>query len=181
MALPFNELVSSLTGAVIEAQHQLRRDNISELYNHFEKDGSPISVDLKIPSVSYKTGSEDNKTEPEGDKTRSEDHNIVTVPLIILTNHSQLSIQEMQVTMLIDTSEITKPCSNGGQSNGSNSNTGVQPHKWESLKRQTLIHASTTTGGKQGDIGTAQVILKMTAGETPEGLAKLLNHLNKGL
>jgi hypothetical protein len=183
MTLPFNELVSSIANAAIEAQHLIRKDQIYDLYyNFFEKDKDgcelvPISWDLQIPNMSHDTKSLELKP-----KT-------VKVPLMILTNHSQLSIQEMQVTMLVNMCDIAEPDTKDtaksvlmeDNSKEHKEKACAQPHKWESKKRPNLIHASTISGGKQGETGTAHVVLKMTTGETPEGLAKLMNHLNKCL
>lgn len=47
--------------------------------------------------------------------------------------------------------------------------------------QESLLVASTTTGKKPGDVGMAQITLRVTAEETPEGLARLLDHLNKCL
>lgn len=183
MTLSFDELVSSIANSAIEAQHLLRKDQIYDLYyNFFEKDKDgdelvPVSWNLQIPNMSHQKESLELKP-----KT-------VKVPLMILTNHSQLSIQEMQVTMLVnmcdiakdDTRDTTKSVLMEDNSKELNEKTSAQHHKWESKKRPTLLHASTISGGKQGETGTAHVVLKMTTGETPEGLAKLMNHLNKCL
>jgi hypothetical protein len=182
MTLSFKDLVSSIANASIEAQHLLRKDQINDiLYNYFdevEKDVFvPDSVDLQIPNMSHDKGSLELKP-----KT-------VKVPRMILTNHSQLLIQEMQVTMLVnmcdiakpDTTDTTKSVLMEDNSKELKEKTSAQPDKWGLKKRPTLIHASTISGGKQGETGTAHVVLKMTTGETPEGLAKLINHLNKCL
>jgi hypothetical protein len=166
MILPFNQFVSALACAVVDAQHQVRQSHISELYNHF-KDGSPVSVELQIPRVSQETGLQTPIK--------------VTVPLITLINPSQLSIQEMLITMQVDMNEITKDVLMEDNSKELKEKTSTQPYEWKSSGYQTLISTSTTTGKKPGEVGMAQVTLKVKAEEVPEGLARLLDHLNKCL
>lgn len=167
MTLPFNQFISALACAVVEAQHQVRQAHISELYNHF-KDGFPISVELQIPKVSDETG---QKTPIK-----------VNVPLLALTNPSQLSIKEMQITMHVDMNEITKAALKKDNSKELKEKiSSVQPYEWKPSEYQTLIGTSTTMGKKPDEIGMAHVTLKVTADEVPEGLARLLDHLNKCL
>lgn len=166
MTIPFNQLVSAIACAVVDAQHQVRQAHISELYHHF-KDGYPVSVELQIPRVDRETGRQTFIP--------------VSVPLIILINPSQLSIQDMQITMQVDMSEITKAALMEDKSKKLKEKTSAQPYEWKPSEYQTLISTSTTTGKKPSGIGMAQVTLKVTAEETPEGLARLLDHLNKCL
>lgn len=166
MTIPFNQLVSAIACAVVDAQHQVRQAHISELYNHF-KDGSPVSVELQIPRASPETGLQTPIK--------------VRVPLITLINPSQLSIQEMQITMQVDMNEITRTALEEEKSDRSIKKTSAQPYEWKSSEYQTLITTSTIKGKQPSDVGMAQVTLKVTAEEIPEGLARLLDHLNKCL
>lgn len=256
MTTPFNQLVSAIACAVVDAQHQVRQAHISELYHHFKhvylfcwdeipgndsvrlinflkqnysidwvktgkiekiddgkiirvsveknylslslnnektkvdlkiddgrtdefivktengklniyKDGYPVSVELQIPRVDRETGSQTFIP--------------IRVPLIILTNPSQLSIKDLQITMQIDMSEITKAALMEDKSKKLKEKTSAQPYEWKPSEYQTMISTSTTKGKEPSGIGMAQVTLKVTAEEIPEGLAKLLDHLNKCL
>ncbi len=171
MALRFDQLISALASAVIEAQHQVQQTHIGELSRYFKKDGSPASVELQIPRVSLDT---EKKKKPVSSVP-------VNIPLITLVNPSQLSIQEMQVTMQVDMSEIIKAAEAEGKTNKSTAQTNVPRYEWTPPENKSIIAASTTTGKKANEIGTAQITLKVTAEEPPEGLSRLLVHLNKNL
>lgn len=232
MTILFDQLVSALTRAVVDAQHQIQQTHIGELSRFFDKDGSPIPVALKIPRLIPATGPQGiiakyqveevglvwedvvdilttkhdwgkvislteirlvvnsdeekiNMLKVLGDKfakmlpilqqalQEPEKAVTVNVPLITLVNPGQLSIQEMQITLQVDMSEITKAASK--------EKTRATHYEWKPPEVKTFIAASTTTGKKPGDVGLAQVTLRVTAEETPEGLARLLDHLNKCL
>ena len=166
MALRFDHLISGLAGAVVEAQHQVRQAHIGELWNYF-KEGSPISVQLQIPRTSPVTGRQEPVT--------------VGVPLITLVAPGQMSIQEMQISMHVDMSEITEAALSESQQRKTAEKTGVPPLEWKPPEYKAMIATSTTTGKKPGQVGMAQVTLTVKAEPTPEGLARLLDHLNKVL
>ncbi len=166
MTIRFDQLVSALSGAVVDAQYQLQKTHIGGLYRYFEKDGSPISVALQIPRVSPETGKQESIK--------------VSVPLITLVKPSQMSIQEMQITMQVDMSEINKTVEMIEKQNDSMEKTNIL-YSWKAPEYQIPLATSTTTGKKPGEVGLAQVTLRVTTEETPEGLARLLDHLNKSL
>ena len=96
----------------------------------------------------------------------------ISVPLITLVNASQLSIQQMQTTMQVDLSEITEAALK---------EKAPPSYQWGSPQYTAAIAASTTSPKQPGQVGIAQVVLTVAAEEPPEGLARLLGHLNKCL
>ncbi len=168
MPLKFDVLIGALAGAVIEAQHQVQQAHLGDLSNYFIQEKEkivPKTVILQIPRVSPETGLQELKP--------------VSVPLITLVKPGQMSIQEMQVSMQVDMNEVAKEALR--QTKLSIKKTGAPPYEWKPQDYSAVIDASTTTGKKPGAVGLAQVTLKVTAEETPEGLARLLDHLNKCL
>lgn len=165
MALRLDELVTALSGSVIEAQHQIRQAHIGQLWSFF-KDNAPIKVDLTIPRPMP------GSTEPQ--------QATVSVPLLCLVNPAQLSIQEMQITMQVDMSEIL--ASSGSATPRDVAGPAVEPaYAWRPEDYNPLIAVSTTTGKKAGQPGSAQLTLKVSTEDVPEGLARLIEHLNKCL
>jgi hypothetical protein len=160
MALRFDQLVSALARAVLDAQREVQRAQIGEIAEFF-RDGSPVTVDLRIPRTNPSTG---NIEAIE-----------VRVPLIVLVNHNKMSIREMQVSMQLDLSEL--PNSDGVRDEPSNRES---PH-WSSPGSPSRVMVSTTTGKKPGEVGMAHITLRVAADDPPEGLARLLDHLQKGL
>ncbi len=167
MPILLDQLVSALAGAVVDAQNQVQQIHIGELSRFFDKEGSPISVNLKIPRVNPDTNNQEQVT--------------VSVPLVTLVNPKQISIQEMQVSLQVDLSEIARAMEKQTASNASIAKMNVQPYEWKLPEYQHLVTASAITKRKSGDVGLAQITLRITADETPEGLSRLLDHLNKSL
>lgn len=120
---------------------------------------SAIPVELQLPRIN-----------PD---TKRQDPVNVSVPLITLVNHSQMSIQEMLVTMHVDMNDVSEAVP-------SDDKTSASPER-KSFAPSYPLAASTTSVKKPGDVGMAHITLKVTAEETPEGLARLLDHLNKYL
>jgi hypothetical protein len=185
MALNFDQLVTAIVSAVVEAQNQLQQTHIGELTRYFEKNGSPTLVQLQIPRTVPETGATtppktvSRTGAPELAKTTletvvKESPTIaVNVPLITLINPSQLSIQEMQITMQVDMNEIAQSME-AARSQPVNKSWSIPLYK-------PMMASSTITAKMPGDIGTAQITIKVAADDTPEGLARLLVHLNKSL
>ena len=166
MAIRFDQLITAIASGVIEAQHHVRQAQIGELSQYF-RDGAPISVELEIPRVNPTTGRHEQVK--------------VRVPLMTLVNTSSLSIQEMQINLPVDMSEISEAVLAEAQPKEAREKAAVPGYQWKPPEYRPLIAASTITGKQPGQVGIAQVTLTVTAEETPEGLAKLLTHLNKSL
>jgi hypothetical protein len=166
MAILFDQLVSALAGAVIDAQHQVQQFQIGELSRYFKGD-TPISVKLAIPRTNPDTGQQESRE--------------VSVPLITLVNPSQLSIQEMEITMDVDLSDNPQPRDLKKKQVEPIEKLSQQPSEWNPTVYQPMLSAATTTGKKPGDVGLAHVTLYITADEKSEGLSRLLDQLNKCL
>lgn len=166
MALRFDELIAAVSGAVVEAQHQVRQAHISQLWSFFHNN-APIEVNLEIPR--YAPGVPID----QGPQKLN-----VAVPLLSLVNPAQLSIQQMQVTMQVDMSEVTALATPAKKA-------AKQPaagtFAWQPETYRPILEAATTTGKQPGQPGLAQVTLTVAAEPVPEGLARLLDHLNKCL
>lgn len=173
MALRLDEFITAVSGAVVEAQHQVRQAHIGQIWSFF-RDGSPIEVNLKIPR--YTPGVPMDQGKQMAD---------VSVPLLSLVNPSQLAIQQMQVTMQVDMSEVAALAA---PATAPEKAAVIKPplteaaqFAWKPEEYRPAIQASTTTGKQPGQVGLAQVTLTVAAEEVPEGLARLLDHLNKCL
>ena len=163
MTIQFNRLISALAGAVVEANRQVKQTHLGELSRYFNKEGTPICTTLKIPR-----GLPENK-----------EHIDVNVPLISLVNPGQLTIQQMQITMQIDLNALLET-ENEKQPIVDNESRNSK-FEWKATDYKSQLSASTESGNQPKHAGTSQVVLTITKDETPEGLSKLINHLNKSL
>jgi hypothetical protein len=166
MAVRLDQLLAAFARAVVDAQHEVRQSHLGDL-SQFFKNGSPITVDLKLPRVSPETG-EQQPIE-------------VQVPLAILVGHASMSIRETQLSMQVEVNSIGDIAKGkkAGPSRASPSSEG--PYQWKPPGSLPVISVSTVTSGKAGDVGVAQLTLRVVADDVPEGLARLLDHLNKTL
>jgi hypothetical protein len=163
MAVRLDQLIAAVARAVVDAQHDVQRSQLGDL-SQFFRDGSPITVSLNIPRVSPETGEKESVE--------------VQVPLAILVGHPGISIRETQLSMQVEISPISDiPIRRKAAPNASSS----QPYEWKPAVNQPVISVSTVTSGKTGDVGVAQLTLRVAAEDVPEGLARLLDHLNKTL
>lgn len=164
MAIRLSEFLAAFARAVVDAQQEIQRTQLGDL-SQFFNDGSPITVDLKLPRVNPDTGLKES-TE-------------VQVPLAILVSHGGMLIREMQITMPVALSPIAETAKpKAARKSVSPTN---QPHAWKPPEDLPVVSVSTVTGRKEGDAGIAQLTLRVAADDVTEGLARLLDHLNKVL
>lgn len=162
MTLRLDQLVSAITNAVVDAQSAVRQNHLSQLAKFF-KDSEASTVTLRLP-----------RGTPDGEARE------VQVPLITLVHPKQLTIHEMTITTQVEVSELARLAGEAGPAQAAAAD--VRAYEWQRAP-DALPHLAvgTTTGKKPGDVGLAQVTIRVAAEETPEGLARLLDHLNKAL
>lgn len=160
--MEIDRFIKAISGAVVEAQNSVQQQHLGTLWQFFHE-GAPVSVELNLPRVDPATGQQAPVK--------------VSVPLMTLVNHAQLGIEEMQVTMQVDMSETSPPPGAEGKvASGPSPAPG-----WRAPEYHPVLGVATTTGKQPGAPGMANVTLSIKAAETPEGLARLLEHLNKSL
>lgn len=171
MPIQFDKLISTIAGAVVEANHIVKQNYISNLTRFFKEDGSPITQVLKIPKWAH-----DSPAKVTGElSTRSIDQPRqipvdLEVPLISLVNHSHLSVKEMKLTMEVNLKEIIEA--------ETKIDTPLK-EQWKSTKHLSLLIADTDSSKKPSESGIAQIILTLTSEDAPEGLSRIIDHLNK--
>src|SRR6266446_6328756 len=116
MAVRLDQLIAALARAVVDAQHEIRRSHLGDL-SQFFRNGSPITVDLKLPRVSPDTGQQQSME--------------VQVPLAILVSHASMSIRETQVTMQVEMSPIGETAPGKKAAESSASTGSERPYEWK--------------------------------------------------
>lgn len=165
-----DNLVSALASSVAEAEHHVRVQQIRNIYEFFGEDNQPVSVDLKLPK-----GSSDS--EPSG-------YNLVKVPLITLVNLSHMSISELEIKFSTSLGDVKTPESSS--EGGAVSFAAETAAERDERNRRELgwaeqppVVIDVSQGPSTSESGTASVTLRVRQGDTPEGLARILNLLNR--
>lgn len=153
MAIKLNQLVSAFSAAVIDAQRIAADAQYRTLMSYFNDDGTPKIHVLKIPKPT--TG----LVKPE-----EREYHTIEVPVITLMPPTSLAIKDLSVSMSVDIGELPA---------GTKIKHNVDP--------EILVHASTASAKQAGDIGVAQVTLRISTADTNEAIAKLLSHFQKVL
>lgn len=168
-----DNLVSALASSVAEAEHHVRVQQIRNIYEFFGDDNQPVSVDLKLP-----------KGGPGSD---ADGFNLVKVPLITLVNLSHMSISELEIKFSTSLGDVQTPESTAG-SDGAVSFAAETPAERDERNRRDLgwaeqapVFVDVSSGPTTSESGTASVMLRVRQGDTPEGLARILNLLNRAI
>ena len=64
----FDELISSLQGAVIKSQELIQNQHLALMSKYFDKDGNPLMLKIKIPSAKTDVINEQEKNAQNSDK-----------------------------------------------------------------------------------------------------------------
>lgn len=166
-----DNLVSALASSVAEAEHHVRVQQIRNIHSFFGDDNLPVSVELKLPR-------------PGADGQLQ--HNAVKVPLITLVNLSHMSISELEIKFSTSLGEVQNTTSGSGD--GGVSFAAETAAEREERDREELgwadkepVFIDVSSGPSTSEAGTASVTLRVKHGDTPEGLARILNLLNRAL
>lgn len=159
MAIKLNELVTAFSAAVVDAQRIATEAQYKIFLSYFNDDGSPKIKTLRIPKPTTGVGD-----------SRVREYYTIDVPIITLTPPTTLSIKDLSVSMSVDIGDQPSEGKAAPKRGGGNA---VQP--------EILIHASTASTKQAGDIGVAQVTLRISTSDSNEAIAKLLSHFQKVL
>lgn len=162
--MEIDRFIKAISGAVVEAQNSVQQHHLGVLWQYFH-DGAPVAAEFSLPRVDPATGQQTSVK--------------VSVPLMTLVNHAQLGIEEMRVTMQVDMSETAPP--GGAKPEEPPARGAAAAPGWRAPEYRPALAVSTTAGKQPGAPGMAHITLSIKAAETPEGLARLLEHLNKSL
>jgi len=164
-----DNLVSALASSVAEAEHHIRVQQIRNIHAFFGDDNQPVSVELKLPQPSPE--------EPLRNK-------LVKVPIITLVNLSHMSISELEIkfsTSLGDVKNSAPADTGGAVAFAAETPAERDEHARRDLgwAEQEPVFIDVSSGPTTTESGTASVTLRVKQGETPEGLARILNLLNR--
>ncbi|MFD2232853.1 DUF2589 domain-containing protein [Phaeospirillum tilakii] len=160
--LSLHQLIESIAGAVAEAQDKIQRFQISTVSRYFDADNRPVSVDVRLPSLSL--------------DAEQGDERLVRVPLLSLVGSRLLSIKDMEISFEVGLgnpdgkAEAKSPASADPVRNGTPG--------WPSEPHQPLgVDLSARRNGATG--GTARVTLRVESQPPSDGMARLIQQLDK--
>jgi hypothetical protein len=163
----FDHLVTALADAVVDAEHVIRRHQLSDLRSFFDEQNHPVMVGLEVP-----------RSDPG---SRPGELAQLHVPLISLVNVTHLAIEEMAISFTTELGSVSEEVHERAHAvRSADPDAGPSAHEhqgWNARKRVKTIDVG--TGPEERREGAATVTLKVRAGEVPEGVSRLLALLNK--
>lgn len=167
MSFSLERLVHAIASSVIQAQNLVEKAQLGNLRSYFDKDSKPISVDIKLPSM-----------HPPADEPDATD--IYKVPVVTLVPHGSLMIKRAKIEMDVRIGDLTqddKPVIGGYPDIEALLN--FQAHK-DPILPKLVIEAAPGGKARKGESNNfAHVTLSLSAAETTEGMARLLNEILK--
>ena len=160
--LSLNHLIQSIAGAVAEAQDKIQRFQISTVRQYFDKDNRPVSVDVRLPSLSQGA--------TEGDER------LVRVPLLALVGSRLLGVKDMEISFEIGLNGHEEPGPDAQPDQPAADQDGKAAWPTESHKPLSVDLGAR----RNGDAGAlARVTLRVETQPPSDGMARLIQHLDK--
>ena len=169
----FDDLVEALAGAVVEAEHVIRRNQIADLRTFFYADGSPVTITVHMPSIR------------PGAKSGELDE--LKVPLIALVNPTNLVIKHLEINFTTELGDVTEVehtrahalTENEKERDPTTDPSGAVRMGWSGRKLAQTINVTTPSDGIAPSPSAAKVTLRVEGGPAPEGVARLIERLTK--
>tara|TARA_R110002167_G_scaffold96911_3_gene256312 strand:+ start:31 stop:582 length:552 start_codon:yes stop_codon:yes gene_type:complete len=163
-----HDLIEALANAVIEAQDRIERHQTANISRYFTERGRPIGVDIVVPSI--RPDAEDGEED------------LLRVPMLSLVNATRLSIKDVEVSMEVTLGslaalkdEATEPAENTQTEQATEAN----EVDWKGRRPEKAV-ALDLGATKTKDTGpVAKITLRVESQEQTEGMARLLQELNK--
>lgn len=96
----FDELISSLQGAVIKSQELTQNQHLALMSKYFDKDGNPLMLKIKIPSAKTDVINEQEKNAQNSDKNDIkieqvlDEYKIIEIPAFCLVPQNSLAMKK---------------------------------------------------------------------------------------
>lgn len=151
--LTLHDLIQSIAGAVADAQDKVQRFQIATVRQYFDENNRPVSVDVRLPSL-------DIDADPE-------DERLVHVPLLSLVGPQLLNIKDVEIQFDVALNGLADkaPSDKDGEA------TPEGAHK--------SLSVDMGAPRDRGAGSMARVTLKVESQEPSDGMARLIQHLDK--
>lgn len=161
--LSLHHLIQSIAGAVAEAQDKIQRFQISSVRQYFDADNRPISVDVRLPSLSQGATEEDER--------------MVRVPLLALVGSRLLGIKDMEISFEVGLNGQEEPVKSTKLDEPSGDGEADQS-AWPMESHTPLsVDMGARRNGEAGPM--ARLTLRVESQPPSDGMARLIQHLDK--
>ncbi|MCW2240025.1 DUF2589 domain-containing protein [Azospirillum canadense] len=151
--LTLHDLIQSIAGAVADAQDKVQRFQIATVRQYFDENNRPVSVDVRLPSL-------DIDAEPE-------DERLVHVPLLSLVGPQLLNIKDVEIQFDVALNGLADKAPSDGDGEG----------PVEGAHKSLSVDMGAPRDRGAGSM--ARVTLKVESQEPSDGMARLIQHLDK--
>jgi len=157
-------LIHSIAGAVAEAQDKIQRFQISTVRQYFDEDNRPVSIDVRLPSLSP-------------DASAGEER-LVRVPLLSLVGPRLLAVKDMEISFEVGLSAEIGSTDNGGGPESSTLPAAENTTAWPTSVHTPLnVDLGVRRNGEGGPL--AHVTLRVETQPCSEGMARLVQNLDQ--
>lgn len=154
------DIVRAIAQSLMNAQHLVEKEQVSNFSSFFTDDSRPISIDIKLPAT-HSTAQPDDMVN-------------YRVPLLPLVPHSSLIIGEAEIDLDLELGSFEE-IEREEQNDAFMSQTG---HAAPVSKKPTLM-VNPSSANKSSSRSIAHIKLKLQATDKTEGLARLLDDVVK--
>jgi hypothetical protein len=162
--LSLHDLIHALAGAVVEAQDKIQRFQITMVRRYFDEFDRPVGVDVRLPSMSL--------TPTEDDAER-----IVHVPLLSLSSPQLLGIKEVDIEFEVGLGTPDTPSPSATRNTVAAGDDDTSDAGSDELHKALGVDMGASRN--RGTGGMARVTLKVERQEPSDGMARLIQHLDK--
>jgi hypothetical protein len=163
-SLSLNHLIQAITGAITEAQDKIHRFQVATIGSYFDSNSRPIGVDIRLPSLSPKA--------EEGDER------VVHVPLLSLVGPQLLSIKDVEITFDVNLTGVSDE-DGPAASVPLNDASADDRSSWPEKAVHKVLGVDLGAPRKSDVLSTAHVTLRVECLPPTEGMARLIQHLDK--
>lgn len=161
--LTLHDLIQSIAGAVAEAQNKVQRFQIATVRRYFDENNRPVSVDVRLPSMA-----------PDAEEF---DERVVHVPLLSLVGPQLLSIKGVEIQFEVGLNGLADATEQDGSGEGA-SGEGT-PGGAQTGAMHKSLSVDMGAPRDRGAGSQARVTLKVESQVPTDGMARLIQHLDK--
>lgn len=157
-------LVYAITGAVSAAQAEVERAQLLNLGRYFDDKRRPMMMKMRLPTLAAPRQPSSADQDPPAAGAEGQ---LIGVPLLTLVPQSQLRIKEVEFRFEVDLGDVSDKVEDPQPA--------VVDDMTGSYRVLTVDHGTRLLGRRR----PAKVVVKVEAAEPIEGVARLVNELNK--
>jgi hypothetical protein len=161
--LSLNHLIQAITSAVTEAQDKIHRFQVATIGSYFDSNNRPVGVDIRLPSLSPKA--------EEGDE------HVVRIPLLSLASPQLLSIKDVEITFDVNLTGVSDEEAPAASSD--NASADDSSSDWPEKAVHKVLGVDLGAPRTSDVLSAAHITLRVECRPPTEGMARLIQHLDK--